>query len=138
MKLRWFRLILTAVAVEVAAILALVILVALFGPKDPAAAQAFAPRLGAWVGPIGGALFTFLAAWWLARRVDVGAVAHGIALGALVALIDIALLVASGAEFQWLFVASNAAKIAAGALGGWLAKRSRDLQIQSQESRPAR
>lgn len=122
---RGLRLIVAAVVVEFAAILALVLLVAVFGPKDSAAAQVFAARLGTWVGPIGGALFTFLAAWWLGRRDAAGGLGQGIALGALVALIDIALLVAGGAAFQWLFVASNAAKLAAGALGGGLAARSR-------------
>jgi hypothetical protein len=50
-----------ALAIEAMAILLLVVMVAAFGPKDPAAAQAYAERMGQWVGPIGGAGLCFWA-----------------------------------------------------------------------------
>jgi hypothetical protein len=45
-------------------------------------------------------------------------------LGAMVAVIDVALLVAGGADFQPILALSNAGRLAAGSLGGWLAGRS--------------
>jgi hypothetical protein len=44
-------------------------------------------------------------------------------LGAVVAAIDMALLILSRTPFQIVFVASNAARLLVGALGGWLASR---------------
>jgi hypothetical protein len=124
MKIRWGRIIVGAVAVEAGAILLLVLVVALFGPNEARAAEAYAEKAGAWVGPIGGAILSFLMAFWIARRLSDGQLAHGALLGLFVALVDVALLVAMRAPFAWLFVASDAGKIIAGVLGGFAAARS--------------
>ncbi|HEY7184221.1 MAG TPA: hypothetical protein VIC84_22490 [Blastocatellia bacterium] len=99
-------------------ILSLIALVATFGPSDPASAQAFAERLGRWVGPIGGALCSLLAAFYVARPLTSGNKTNGVAVGLFLALLDVVLLAASHAPFQWLFVGSNLGKILAGYLGG--------------------
>ena len=58
MKIRWIRLIAGPIAAEVLAILILVCLVAIFGPRNQAQAQAFAEKLGAWVGPLAGVVLS--------------------------------------------------------------------------------
>jgi hypothetical protein len=99
-------------------ILILIALVATFGPSEPASAQAFAERLGRWVGPIGGAVCSFLAAFCVARHLTSGRITNGVAVGVFLAVLDVVLLVASQAPFQWLFVVSNLGKILAGYIGG--------------------
>ena len=123
MKIRWLRLIPAAIVAELVPIVGLIAIVALFGPSDPAEAEAFATRLGPWVGPLGGALATFLLAIWVVRPLDAGHVLHGALLGLLVALLDAGLLIAGSTEFQWLFVVSGLGRIVAGSLGGYLASR---------------
>ena len=123
MKIRWLRLIPAAIVAELIPIIALIAIVALFGPGDPAEAEAYATRLGPWVGPLGGALATFLLAIWVARPLATGHVLHGALLGVLVALLDAGLLVAGSTPFQWLFVVSGLGRIVAGSLGGYLASR---------------
>ena len=55
MSIRIGRILVLAVVIEALAILALVLMVAApLGPSDPDAAQAYAERLGTWVGPIAG------------------------------------------------------------------------------------
>lgn len=125
MKLRYGRVVIAAIGSEVMAVVALIVIVVTFGPSEPAAVQYYAARLGLWVGPTAGFLFTLLAAWWVARPLQQRQVLHGMLTGVATAFIDIAILVAGSTEFQWIFVASNAGRIIAGCAGGWLALRSR-------------
>ena len=124
MPLRIGRIIMLAVAIEALSILALVVLVALLGPSDPAAAQVYAERLGYWVGPIAGFVLCAVGGWLVARSLTAHHVLNGLVLGAVVAAIDIALLLAASAEFQPVFALSNAGRVVAGSLGGWVASRS--------------
>ena len=124
MQIRVGRILLTAIVVEVLAVLALVLLVVILGPSDQAAAEAYAKRLGFWVGPIAGFVFCLAGGWWVAKGLVVSHVRHGLALGAMVAAIDIAILVISGAEFHLVFAVSNGGRVVAGAIGGWFAGRS--------------
>jgi hypothetical protein len=125
------KVIVAAVAAEALAIATLVVLVAVFGPRSAAAAQAYAERLGAWVGPIAGAVFCLLGGWWAARKLAAGQVLQGALVGFATALIDVAILIASGAPFQMLFVVSNLGRLLAGAAGGWLASPSRSGGIST-------
>jgi len=118
--MRWGRIIVAAVLAEVAAIAAVVVAVALFGPDTQEAAEAYANRIARWLGPLAGACATFAGALIAAKPVPDRAVAHGVAVGCVIALIDVILLAGADASFEWLFVASDAARIAAGALGGWI------------------
>jgi hypothetical protein len=117
-SIRWVRIIIGGIIAEVSVILILITLVATFGPSEPVSAQAFAERLGQWVGPIGGALCSFLAAFCVARPLTSGNKTNGVAVGFFLAVVDVVLLVASNAPFQWLFVGSNIGKILAGYIGG--------------------
>ncbi len=113
-----------AIAAEILAIVALVLIVALVGPAEPEAAQAYAERLGYWVGPIGGFAACVLAGWWVARGLAAAHILNGFILGAAVAAIDGSILVASGAAFEPVFAISNIGRVIAGSIGGWLASRS--------------
>jgi len=117
-SIRWGRVIIGGIIAEVAVILILIALVATFGPSETVSAQAFAERLGRWVGPIGGALCSFLAAFFVARPLTSGRKMNGVAAGVFLAVLDVVLLVASHPPFQWLFVVSNLGKILAGYVGG--------------------
>jgi hypothetical protein len=120
--MRWGRIVVAGLIGELIPIILLVAVVAVFGPRELGAAQAFAEKTGHWFGPLAGVLVSFLAALWVARRLEHGQVAHGIAVGVLIALIDDIILVAMKAPFEWVFVASNLGKIIAGAAGGFVAK----------------
>jgi len=123
MQLRVGRIVIVAIAVEVFAVLTLVLLVALFGPSDEAAVQAYAERLGYWVGPIAGFVFCLLGGFSVARTLPTSQVLNGLVLGLVVAGIDIGILVAMGAAFDPMFAVSNIGRAIAGSLGGWLAVR---------------
>jgi hypothetical protein len=123
MKIRWIKLIAGAIAAEATAILILVLVVAIFGPRNQAQAEAYAQRLGLWVGPLAGVVLSFLGALWVSRGLAGGHLLHGFLFGSIYALIDVALIVASQAPFMWLFVASDAGKFLAGIAGGWVAAR---------------
>lgn len=118
------RIALTAVAIEAVAIGALFAIVALFGPHDATAAQAFAERLGVWFGPLSGAVLCLGGGYWAAKDLPSTYLLNGALLGVVAASLDIGILVASGTPFQPVFVVSNLGRIAAGLLGGWLASRS--------------
>lgn len=118
------RMALLAVAIEGIAVLVLVLIVALIGPAEPGAAQAYAERVGFWVGPIAGFFFCLGGGWLVARPLPRGQVPRGALLGTMVAAIDVAILVASGATFQPLFVFSNLGRLVAGSIGGYVAVRT--------------
>jgi hypothetical protein len=125
MKIRWIKLIAGPIAAEVLAILILICVVAIFGPKDYVQAQAFAEKMGAWVGPLAGVVLSFLGALWVSRGLTSGHLLHGFLFGLIYALLDAAIIVAMQAPFAWLFVASDGGKLLAGIAGGLLAARSR-------------
>ena len=118
------RLAVAVIAAEAVPILVLVAVVALFGPSNQVDATAFAERAGQWVGPIAGSICTFAAAAWVTRARDGWSGATlGLLVGVLVAAIDVALLIAAGAAFQWLFLASNGLRVVAGTIGGARGRR---------------
>ncbi len=125
MNVRVGRILVAAVVAEIAAVLVLVLLVAIFGPNDAVAAQAYAEQLGYWVGPIAGFGACVVGGWWVARGLAASHMLNGTVLGVAVAAIDVAILVASGTAFQLIFVVSNVGRIVAGLFGGWLAARQR-------------
>ena len=117
------RMVLLAIAIEAVAVLILVLVVAVFGPADPGAAQEYAQRLGYWIGPLAGFTLCVGGGWLAARALAADHIRRGMLLGAMVAAIDVAILVASGSAFQPIFVVSNLGRVIAGSLGGWIASR---------------
>jgi len=79
--------------------------------------------LALWTAPLAGFVFCLLGGWWIARGTTVGHERSGLVLGVSVAMIDLALLAASGAPFGALYVSSPVARIAGGYCGALLAKR---------------
>jgi len=123
MKLRGGRILIAAIAAEVLSIFALVVLVIIFGPSDTAAAQTYAERLGFWVGPISGFLLCVGGGYWAGQGLTSRSVENGFAVGVVSALLDVTTVLVLGAQFQPIFVISNAGRVIAGTLGGWLAWR---------------
>ena len=135
MKIRWLKLILGAIAAEVLAILVLIAVVAIVGPRDQAQAQAYAEKMGQWVGPLAGVVLSFLGALWVSRGLTSGHLLHGFLFGLIYALVDVALLVAMQAPFMWLFVASDGGKLLAGIAGGLVsAKRTQNAETLKPEN----
>ena len=124
MKLRLGRIAITAVLAEVLGVLALVVLVALFGPPGFEAAKPFAERLGAWVGPVSGFVLCVAGGYWVAKGAGPYYLGNGVAVGLAAALVDVASAVALGASFHVLLLVSNVGRVLGGLLGGLLAARS--------------
>jgi hypothetical protein len=118
------RITLATIASELTPILLLVVVVLIYETRgvDPQTRQAFAERVGMWLGPIVGGISTFGFGFLAARRTDRPRL-HGILIGVAVALLDAALIFASGAKFIPLFAVSWAGKILAGVAAGLLAAR---------------
>lgn len=128
-RFRWGRVIAAIVVAEALPILLLVVVVLVYEflrKEDSPSPEEFAPRAGAWVGPIGGFVATLLFAWWAARRAPARKLAHGTAVGIGAALLDfgLSLLLAGTGAIQALVFASDCGRILAGVLGGGLALRS--------------
>lgn len=123
-EIRIGRIAAATIAGELTPILLLVVVVLLYetGGVDPQTRQAFANRVGMWLGPIAGALATFGFGFLAARGTDRPR-RHGALVGVAVALLDALIILASGATFIPLFAASWAGKILAGAAAGLLAAR---------------
>ena len=76
-----------------------------------------------WSAPAAGFLFCLLGGWWVARGVEVAQERNGVVLGAAVAVIDLALLIASGAPFGALMALSCLSRVVGGYCGGMIALR---------------
>lgn len=127
-RLNWIRIILAVIAAEVLPVLLLVLVVVVYGftrQLESLSPEEFAPIAGNWVGPIGGFLATLLCARWVARRAPARRIAHGAAIGVGTALLDFSVgsLLEGADAIGGLFILSNAGRIVAGLLGGWLATR---------------
>jgi len=128
-RFRWGRIVLAVLAAEALPIVLLVLVVVVYSAIRPAGSRSpeeFAPLAGNWVGPIGGFLATWLFAWWAARRAPPRQLAHGAAVGVGTAVLDFSLgmLLGGGGAISPVFFLSNAGRIIAGVLGGWLAARN--------------
>ncbi len=123
--LDWIRIGMGSLATILVPILLLVGVVFVYGmvkEESWPAPAAFAPRAGAWVGPLGGFCCAFVFAYWAARGDRGRPLAHGLAVGLLSSLLDfVAGFYLVGASLQTLMVISYGGRIIAGILGGWLA-----------------
>ena len=125
MRIKWGRAIMATLAAEVLGVLALIVLVAIFGPPGFKEATPFAERLGAYVGPISGFTLCMIGGWWTARAaLPADKVVNGAAMGMIAAALDLALSFALGGHFMPLLAYSNVGRIISGTLGGWLATRT--------------
>ena len=122
MKLRVGRIIIAAVAAEILGILALIVLVMIFGPSDQALIQEFAENLGLWVGPISGFLLCTLGGYWVASGSE-RPVLNGSSMGLAGAVLDVSVAILIGATLAPILLFSNIGRIIGGTLGGILASR---------------
>jgi hypothetical protein len=122
--LRIGRIVLATIASELTPILLLVVVVLIYETRgvDPQTRQAFAERVGMWLGPIAGAISTFGFGFLAARGTD-RPLLHGSIIGVAVALLDAVLIFAPGAKFIPVFAVSWAGKILAGMAAGLFAAR---------------
>jgi putative Mn2+ efflux pump MntP len=124
MRVRPGRIIAAVVVAEILGVAILAALVTIFGPPGFKAAQPFAQRLGAWVGPISGFVLCTLGGWWVARHVPRSdRLVNGFATGLSAAILDVAIAAAFGSILSLLLLLSNAGRIVGGSIGGWLASR---------------
>lgn len=123
-RIRIGRIALATFISELAPILLLVIVVLIYETRgvDPQTRQAFAERVGRWLGPIAGAIFTFAIGYRAVRALE-RPLLHGTLIGTSVAVLDAALTMATGAAFIPLFAASWAGRVVAGVAAGMLAAR---------------
>jgi hypothetical protein len=128
-RFRKMRVVVAIVLAEALPLLLLFAIVFAYGvmrQKDSLSPAEFAPLAGNWVGPIGGFLATLLFAWWAARSAQKQRLAHGAIVGVGTAVLDLGLgmLLGGAAAMRPIFFVSNAGRLLAGVLGGWLATRS--------------
>ena len=118
------RIALATIAGELTPIVLLVIVVLVYETSgvDAQTRQAFAERVGMWLGPIAGAISAFGFGFLAARGTD-RPLLHGTLVGVAVALLDAVLIFAPGAKFIPLFAVSWSGKILAGVVAGLLAAR---------------
>lgn len=135
MSMKWGRVAVAVIVGEIVPLLALAAIVAVTMPPDTADETAYATRIGAWVGPIGGSLMAFLGALWVSRKLETGHLMHGVAVGLLLAAIDLVILAVSGAPVAALALISNLSKIVFGALGGVAAGRMARLRASPSPDR---
>jgi putative membrane protein (TIGR04086 family) len=112
--IHWGRILLGGLLAEVALILAIVPLRSHLGDN-----------FMHYTAPPGSFVTCFLAALWVCRRIDSHFVLHGTLVGAVAALIYVALTRAQPEPFA--YVVAHALKLAGGARGGLVAQRRRSL-----------
>jgi hypothetical protein len=130
--LQWKRIVAGAAVAEVLALATLVVVVTVYSlvtrdaagaPLEEPAIQAWAARAGRVVGPLAGAAWTLLCAIRVARGARERPVAHGVAMGLVLAVFDVGVILAMQVPFELLYVGSNLLRVLAGAAGGAIAQR---------------
>jgi putative membrane protein (TIGR04086 family) len=122
MKTHWGRILAGGLFAEVALIVAIV-------PLGMRLGEAFLH----YTAPPGSFVTCFLAALWVARRIESRFILHGILVGVVAALIYVALTRAQPEPGMYIF--AHALKLGGGALGGFMAGRRR-ATLARQESMP--
>ena len=127
-RIRWWRLTWTALTVYGASFILVFLIVTAYasylafqvrGAPDQAMIQEFASRYAPWLGVISLVLFTVLGAMWLAGFVKTEFELHGLALGLIVALVN--LIFEGMGAFSLSSLLTTILVVSAGWLGGRLA-----------------
>jgi hypothetical protein len=130
MRQREVRIVVAAIAAEALGVLFLVIIVAIFGPHESGAAQAFAEQAGIWVGPISGFVLCVIGGYWVGSSNAGSPLLGGLALGIAAAALDVGIIFAAGAPFRMIFALSNIGRVVAGTTGGWLRSRANPDRVR--------
>jgi len=128
-RFNWVRVVVAVIAAEALPILALVLVVFVYGlvrRADSMPPEKFAPVAGMWVGPIGGFAAVLLLAYWAAKRSAHVPILHGVAVGIGAAVLDLGLgIMMGGSEpVHPVLFWSNGGRVLAGVFGGWIASRA--------------
>lgn len=89
-------------------------------------AQAVLPMMGLVFGLGGGASLALGAGWWASRNAAGAPIAHGIVAGAAAAVAGVVVVVLVGGSVTAPILIAWLVRPPAGAIGGWLAGRSRE------------
>jgi hypothetical protein len=120
-RIRWGRVILAAVAAEVAVIL-LITGISTIRPE-------FRESAGYYVAPPASALATFLMVLWVARKLEAGFILHGILVGLAGVVLTGGFIFLAKPEDRLMYGVSCLLRIAAGYLGGVVARKSRNRSV---------
>ncbi len=125
---RILRVLMAALMAEFIPLIILVAVLTVWGVsaapgQGQAVYEAFARQAGEYINPIVGPLAALAFGFWAARKPWHNHVLHGFLTGLLVAILDIIIMVLTSAEFDAIDIITLLAKIAAGTIGGYLAKR---------------
>lgn len=124
---RWLRAIGYGLLAELATVVAIVVTVTVYRWRvAPTGAEytAFGERAGAIIGPLGGAVFTFLFAHLLMRKISSRFVAHGVIVAIGAVALSVAGSLAGHGGIPAGYVLASALKFGAGALAGVVYSRS--------------
>lgn len=124
---RWSRAFGTGLIAEIATIIMIVLTVMIYKWRvAPTAAEytAFGQRAGAIIGPLGGAVFTFLFAYLLMRKITSRFVAHGVVVAIGAVALSIAGSLAGHGGIPAGYVLASALKLVAGSLAGVVYSRT--------------
>lgn len=127
-RLRWIRAILAGIGAELLTILTIVLAITVYrvsGTHTAGDLAQFSGKAGLAIGPAGGAVFTFVMALWALRGVTGRYLTHALLVA--VGAIGLHLIGVSGAPggFRPIYLAADAAKLAAALAAGLLASRPR-------------
>jgi hypothetical protein len=114
-RIRWGRVVLGAVAAEVAVIL-LISAISILRPE-------FRESAGYYVAAPASALATFLMTLWVARKLETGFVLHGILVGLVGVVLTGGFIFLAKPEDRLMYGVSYVLRIAGGYLGGLVARR---------------
>lgn len=137
---RLLRVTIAAVLSELIPLLVLVIAITVWGylaapGNGQAVYEAFAQQAGKYVGPVIGPLVTLGMGFWAARKQTNAWLLHGTLTGAMVVVLDLAIYASQATNLEPLFLIGLVAKLLAGVLGGYLAKRRyQNLPADARES----
>lgn len=125
----WVRAIAAAVVAHLLTVAAILLGgVAFFALRRGAGAASFpdaVQRSAPLVGPVAGAAFVFLCAWWTARRAPGRELPAGLVVGGIASLpIVVALFLSASARERLVYAGSVALKLAAGVVAGFVTGRT--------------
>ena len=115
-RIRWGRVVLAAVAAEVAVIL----LISAIGTIRPE----FRESAGYYVAPPASAVATFFMALWVARKLESGFVVHGLLVGLVGVVLTGGFIFLAKPEDRLMCGVSYVLRIAGGYLGGVVARKA--------------
>ena len=127
--LRFQRIVIAAILARLIPVVVLVATVTIYSylavpGLAPDQYSSFALEAGRLINITIGTLATLGMAYWAARKPESAQKLHGILVGIVVVMIDLAILFTPGADFSLLNGIAMLLKIIAGALGGYLAEKN--------------